>query len=114
VYIYMYIYIYVYIYTYMYIYLSIYLSIYLYLPGGDCVAPDAKAEQTEQVAVAQGVEVPLELEHTREQLLNLRRHTLAPVNTKTWSGVNSLHVEYAERGNKYGILFIFSMFCESP
>jgi len=23
-----------------------------------------------------------------------------------------LHVEYAERGNEYGILFIFSLFCE--
>jgi len=26
--------------------------------------------------------------------------------------VVTLHVEYAERGNKYGILFIFSLFCE--
>jgi len=24
-----------------------------------------------------------------------------------------LHVEYAERGREYGILFIFSLFCES-
>jgi len=26
--------------------------------------------------------------------------------------VDVLHVEYAERGNEYGILFIFSLFCE--
>jgi len=26
--------------------------------------------------------------------------------------VQSLHVEYAERGDEYGILFIFSLFCE--
>ena len=24
----------------------------------------------------------------------------------------TLHVEYAERGNEYGTLFIFSLFCE--
>ena len=27
-------------------------------------------------------------------------------------GVVSLHVEYAERGNEYGILFIINLFCE--
>jgi len=26
--------------------------------------------------------------------------------------VRQLHVEYAERGTEYGILFIFSLFCE--
>jgi len=34
-----------------------------------------------------------------------------------WAGqgrgaVPTLHVEYTERGNEYGILFIFIMFCE--
>jgi len=27
-------------------------------------------------------------------------------------GMISLHVEHAERGRKYGILFIFNLFCE--
>jgi len=27
-------------------------------------------------------------------------------------GIVPLHVEYAERGNEYGILFIFSLFCK--
>ena len=27
-------------------------------------------------------------------------------------GVDALHVEYAERGNEYGILFLFILFCE--
>ena len=26
--------------------------------------------------------------------------------------ITDLHVEYAERGNEYGILFIFSLFCD--
>jgi len=26
--------------------------------------------------------------------------------------VSTLHVEYAERGTEYGILFLFSLFCE--
>ena len=36
--------------------------------------------------------------------------------TRVWVGVRvwvgCLHVEYAERGNEYGILFMLSLFCE--
>jgi len=34
-----------------------------------------------------------------------------PVHTQT-SRTATLHVEYAERGRKYGVLFIFNLFCE--
>jgi len=31
---------------------------------------------------------------------------------KHWRGAAGLHVEYVEREERYGILFMFSLFCE--
>jgi len=47
----------------------------------------------ERSAIVRGV--PMHIEETRDE-----------------QGVESLHVEYAERETEYGILFIFSLFCK--
>jgi len=36
-----------------------------------------------------------------------------PLERAARRAVVGLHVEYAERGNKHGIIFIFSLFCEN-
>ena len=41
-----------------------------------------------------------------------RGGTLAAAHNGTRQTATTLHVEYAERGKEYGILFVFSLFCE--
>jgi len=86
-------------YIYIYIYLSIYLSIYLYthththtqrVNPVTIFSPRALVQRLPRWLPSVGGGVPCGGKHI----------------------IITLHVEYAERGNEYSILFIFGLFCE--
>ena len=102
----------------MYIYIHIYIYIYIFIY--------VKAHHFRLAAFQEGrpltwdLERRVFLEKRFEHYLNIffgsKAGPALPTNglavLRAVHDVNTLRVEYAERGKYYGILFIFSLFCE--
>jgi len=123
IYIYIYISIYIYPYIYTYTYICIYIYIYIYICICICIyihiGLNSKLTHSLGRCVSSASTLPHALRWAQQALRPaLKAAPPAPrpgLTRLLWiekRRIISLHVEYAEWGEEYSILFIFSLFCE--